>query len=395
MSATELQALLRFLSQDAKLPLATAMSKVKELQSADLNSTEKLATAKLENVQKIFTDEKISKQIISAAKRVTKKRAAGGDAAPSPKKKRKESLFSDEPVSGAELETSLALPECTLYNDELADTVLFTNRAPLVLAFVVTLLKYTLPQQPLSSRLSLAQAYVSITSRSRAVNLGIESGKSAEEEGFGEGQPVVTIMGKEIRVLRRWDQESNVDTGDNDATAASIATAASTENTGDKGKRESLKVENDDAMKDHEIYEEESPALWAIDLEALKKSNNNEPLASAQVANYSNIPIYTPQSARAYLLKSFDSASGGDGTATKKSTAAARVAVKEQNLGKLLHALDIVYESWSKVIGPDDLDKRTWSWYVKVRPAVENGVAGWGGKNQVKLADILALRRET
>lgn len=37
---TELQALLRFLSQDAKIPLPTAMSKVKELQSATLTRQE-------------------------------------------------------------------------------------------------------------------------------------------------------------------------------------------------------------------------------------------------------------------------------------------------------------------------------------------------------------------
>ncbi len=36
-TAEELQALLRFLSKDAKLPLAIAMSKVKALQSAGLN----------------------------------------------------------------------------------------------------------------------------------------------------------------------------------------------------------------------------------------------------------------------------------------------------------------------------------------------------------------------
>ena len=33
---TEIQALLRFLSQDARIPLPTAMSKIKELQSAKL-----------------------------------------------------------------------------------------------------------------------------------------------------------------------------------------------------------------------------------------------------------------------------------------------------------------------------------------------------------------------
>lgn len=37
MAAVELQLLLRFLSQDAKVPLAVAMSKVKELQKAGLS----------------------------------------------------------------------------------------------------------------------------------------------------------------------------------------------------------------------------------------------------------------------------------------------------------------------------------------------------------------------
>lgn len=37
-SAGDLQALLRFLSQDAKVPLAQAMGKVKELQAAKLNT---------------------------------------------------------------------------------------------------------------------------------------------------------------------------------------------------------------------------------------------------------------------------------------------------------------------------------------------------------------------
>jgi hypothetical protein len=37
-SAQDLQALLRFLSQDAKVPLVQAMSKVKDLQGAKLNT---------------------------------------------------------------------------------------------------------------------------------------------------------------------------------------------------------------------------------------------------------------------------------------------------------------------------------------------------------------------
>jgi hypothetical protein len=35
-SAQEVQALLRFLSQDAKIPLAQAMGKIKDLQSANM-----------------------------------------------------------------------------------------------------------------------------------------------------------------------------------------------------------------------------------------------------------------------------------------------------------------------------------------------------------------------
>lgn len=199
MSATDIQALLRFLSQDAKVPLATAISKVKPLQQANLSTIESIAKVKIDEVQKIFEDEKLSKQVLNAAKRVSKKRAAGDDATPSsPRKKRNEgSIFSlQKELTPAELEVSLKLPESDLSAEELADVVLFTNRAPLVLAFVVVLLKYTMPEQPLSSRLSLAQTYVSVTSRARAVSLGIENGQSAEELGMGIGQATAKIMGK-------------------------------------------------------------------------------------------------------------------------------------------------------------------------------------------------------
>lgn len=320
----------------------------------------------------MFEDDKICKQIISAAKRVSKKRAAGEDsqAGPSPNKKRAKdsgSLFSKEPLSAEDLEESLKLPESAIGEDEVKGVVLFTNRAPLVLAFLVILLKHTMPEQPLSSRLSLAQGYVSITSRSRAVYLGIESGKSAEDEGFGEGQPSVNVAGKEIKVLKRWGYEWKT---------------------------------NDDESKADENNEpefgEERPALWALDLEAMKKagSDKQQPVTS-KTATHSGLPIYTPQSARAYLLKSFDTAPTEESGAKKKPTAAAKAAEKEENLGKLLHALDLLYDAWAKTLSAEELDARTWSWYVKVRPSVEDGVAGWGGKNQLKLADILSLRPES
>lgn len=405
MSATtDLQALLRFLSQDAKVPLATALSKVKKLQTSNLDSTAKLAQTKPAELQAVFEDEKLVKQILAAAKRVSKKRAAaaaGDDSVllhPSPKKKKKklknDSLFDDDdddkPLTPANLEASLQLPYSTCNAPELEKIILQTNRAPLVLAFVVILLKYTMPEQPLSSRLSLAQAYVSVTSRSRAVYLGIESGKSAEEEGFGEGQPVVSVAGKQITVLRRWGYEWKEE---------------EEEEIEDERKRKKKEFEKgigvgdggavaEDDISGLEASQEESPALWALDLEALKKksgSSSKQP-AGTQAGNYSGLPIYTPQSARAYLLKSFATPEVADGPAAKKLSATARFAEKETNLGKLLRALDLLYDSWTPTMSPAELDQKTWSWYAKVRPPVEDGVAGWGEKNQLKLADILALR---
>jgi hypothetical protein len=76
-----------------------------------------------------------------------------------------------------------------------------------------------------------------------------------------------------------------------------------------------------------------------------------------------------------------------------KRTAAVIAAEKEHNLSLLLGALELLYESWAKVLDKDDLDKRAWGWYVRVRPEVAQGAAGWGGKGNVKLSDILALRR--
>lgn len=402
MSATtDLQALLRFLSQDAKVPLATALSKVKKLQTSNLDSTAKLAQTKPAELRAVFEDEKLVKQILAAAKRVSKKRAAaaGDDGVlllPSPKKKKKlknDSLFDDDddkPLTPANLEASLQLPYSTCNASELRKIILQTNRAPLVLAFVVILLKYTMPEQPLSSRLSLAQAYVSVTSRSRAVYLGIESGKSAEEEGFGEGQPVVSVAGKQITVLRRWGYEWKEE---------------EEEEIEDERKRKKKEFEKgigvgdggavaEDDSSGVEASQEESPALWALDLEALKKksgSSSKQP-AGTQAGNHSGLPIYTPQSARAYLLKSFATPEVADGPAAKKLSATARFAEKETNLGKLLRALDLLYDSWTPTMSPAELDQKTWSWYAKVRPPVEDGVAGWGEKNQIKLADILALR---
>jgi hypothetical protein len=324
-------------------------------------------------VKTVFTDEKISKQVLAAAKRVSKKRGAD-HTAPSPVKKPKPSY--GEPLTPAALEESLALPSSSVSPSDLSPVVLHTNRAPLVLAFAVSLLKYTKPDQPVSSRLSLAQAVVSANSRSKAVSLGLESGKSAEDEGWGAGQPVVRIMGREIKVMKRWGYEWDV----RDEEGATQETVMAEEAEGGKG-----------AM----VKEKREPALWGLDLEAAKKKSGS---VEGQGGS-AQLPIYTAQSARSYLLKSFDSAKEVKGedegkTQAKKQSNAAKVAEKEQNAGLLLQALDLLYESW-KELEPAELDRRAWGWYVRVRPDVEYGVAGWGGKGDVRLADILALRKTT
>lgn len=400
MSATEIQALLRFLSQDAKVPLATAMGKVKALQQAGLATIDSIAKVKIGEVQKIFEDEKLAKQVLNAAKRVSKKRAAGDDAPLSPRKKRNDgSMFSlQKEQTPAELEASLELPNSEASPEDLADVVVFTNRAPLVLAFIVVLLKHTMPEQPLSSRLSLAQTYVSVTSRARAVNLGIENGQSAEELGMGIGQATVTIMGKELRVLKRWGYDWKDDHAQTKSESPNEDTPARPEDDSPHIKPASPSEEvKADVEEEHERIAAEQPPLWGLDLEALKKTSTateSPTLAKAQSATTTNMPIHTPQAARAYLLKSFDTPPSKQ-PPSKKISAATKAGEKERNLGMLLRALDLLYQSWIDTIGPRELDRRVWGWYIRVRPAVEQGVAGWGGKNEVKLADILALRRES
>lgn len=399
---TDLPTLLRFLTQDAKVPLAKALSSVQALQKANLASIESISKAKPEALQNIFTEPKISKQVLNAAKKISKKRGAsnlddanGNNNPSSLKKPRKDtSIFSLLPESAqtpAELEDSLQLPQSDAGVEDLMDVVLFTNRAPLVLAFIVVLLKHTMPEQPLSSRLSLAQAYVSMTSRARAVDLGIESGAGrAEEEEAGLVRASVAVMGKEVRVLKRWGY---------DWEESSVKLEKSTDGGGDiDGEVQVKNEQHDDELPGEEEQHQQSPALWGLDLEALSKSETSVPAARArgaqQSASTANLPIHTPQSARAYLLKSFDSPPSAAQPTKKKVTASAKAAEKERNLGVLLRAIDLLYQSWIGTIGPAELDKRVWGWYVRVRPAVEQGAAGWGGKNEVKLADILALRRE-
>lgn len=324
--------------------------------------------ADVEALASIFGDDKTTKQVVNAAKRQGKKRPA-----PSPEQEKlgakKKRASGYEAPTEQDLEAALQLPAASTDEAAINSTVLVTNRAPVVLAFAVALLVHTMPAQPLSSRLSLAQAVVSMNSRSKAVSLGIEAGKSAEEEGWGVGQKGVRVLGREVRTLRRvgWRAPS----------------------AGGGGGPEEGEAGGEDV------------ALWGLDLEALRKTSGEDVRDGTGVGLSFQLPIHTPQSARSYLLKSFDSKAAqttGSSTkagSTKSSSGAASTRMeKERNLGLLLGALDLLFGSWSPALSVEELDRKAWGWYVQTRPAVPDGASGWGARGELRLADILALRRQ-
>lgn len=208
--------------------MMAAMARIKALQEAGIRNLAEIADATLETVKDAVGDEKSAKQLRTSAKTAlknaseTKKRGASDEAGSSDMKRRKSAYeLNNEPETAEAREATLALPQASSNVDEITETVLFTNRAPLLLTFALTLLKFTRPEQPLCSRLSLAQALVSVNSRSKAVSLGIETG-SAEQDGWGQGQPKIKIMGREIFVLKRCDYNvPSEETNDDDSTAKS------------------------------------------------------------------------------------------------------------------------------------------------------------------------------
>ncbi|KAL8732885.1 MAG: hypothetical protein Q9166_002486 [cf. Caloplaca sp. 2 TL-2023] len=428
---SEVQNLLRFL-KDANVPVPLAMSKVNDLKKEKLTTPESFSKASLPTIQSIFGEEKMAKQVLSAAKRISKKRVSSSTSMDSPSPKKAKSLPSNpgQQLSPAEFEASLALP--TLLDSrsddiesEINKTILYTNRAPLVVTFVVQLLKHTMPSLPLSSRLSLAQAVMSMGAKAKALNLGIQSGKTAEDEGYAEGQPKLVVMGRTLRVMRRWGyewrnngqelQDQGVikhEAGEQEVSPKAEDASVDPRIDIDMASQETIKGEpsssfhsvstNSPIKKDASPAkaEDTGPALWALDLEALRKTSDTSALLSSTASNYTNsLPIYDPHTARNYILKSFASAtttsplSPSSAKLSKSAAQAKEREEKEHNLALLLKALDLVFASWIDAIGATELDRRAWGWYTRVRPSVEDGPKGWGGKGEVKLGDILALRR--
>ncbi|KAL6246896.1 hypothetical protein RBB50_006203 [Rhinocladiella similis] len=353
-AAAEVQALLRFLTKDAKLPLAEAMSKISVLRKEQLNTPENISRANEATVKSIFTDEKVLKQVLNAAKRVSnpKKRSSAQAESSASKRVKAEPSVADE-------ESSLALPVTAISLEEIESLTIETNRAPLFLAFTIAVLSYTHSEQPLSSRWSLAQAVVSAGAQSKAKYLGLTSGPTAEEDGWAQGQPKVKIMGREIAVMRRHV-----------------------------------------AAQSEDDHSSPSTAFWGLDLEALRRSNG--PLIGARDGHRQNgPPIHKPSAPRNYLLKSMIVIESGDVQAEdgkahktgKKPSPKSMAGKREEAAAVILKAIDAVCQSWASALSNEDLDQRAQAWYVLVRPEVEQGQAGWGQRGKVHLKDILKLKR--
>ncbi|KAJ6442024.1 cell division control protein 2 [Purpureocillium lavendulum] len=231
----DLQELLRMLNA-RKVPMMAAMGHIKALQAKNLRSIGDIAEAPLATIEEAISDAKLAKSLHTACKSHGKKpakRAAEDATSPNAKKPKLEPHKRDLDYSSMtpdELEGSLSLP---LVEDEdvIRQTSLVTNRAPLVLAFAVELLRCTMPEQPPSSRLSLAQAVVSANSRTKAVSLGIEKPPVGGEMTVPEGQPKVRVLGRDIPVLKRggyaWkDDEMKTQESTQSSTSTGTATAS-------------------------------------------------------------------------------------------------------------------------------------------------------------------------
>ncbi|KAL0764630.1 hypothetical protein CaCOL14_012931 [Colletotrichum acutatum] len=209
-SQQDLQELLRVITSRKGVTMMAAMGQVKALQTVELRSIQQISDAPLDLVERGLGDSKSAKALQTACKthmkRANTKRS--GDHLTSPSEKRPKNHHPSDNSEGPaqrveDMEAALNLPVVT-DEKEIAEASIYTNRAPLMLAFVLELLRHTMPMQPMSSRLSLAQAVVSANSKSKAISIGLA--KAANEDGsWGEGQPKVHIMGRAIAVLKRGD----------------------------------------------------------------------------------------------------------------------------------------------------------------------------------------------
>ncbi|KAF3204099.1 hypothetical protein TWF192_006773 [Orbilia oligospora] len=421
MTSTDIQSLLRFLTGPAKLPLRDAMSKAKPLLADGLSSPDEIAKAPLEKLKGIFTDERTAKQVHSAAKRTSKsssskkrsssstheealspssQNATGNTSMISPSKRRRTnqtpSIDTSDPQSW---ETGLDLPPPIRDENLISITTIITNRAPLLLAFTIVSLTYTHPWLPASSRFSLAQGLLDLTASSKAKSIGITRPDDAKNDTVEEGYKKLKVLSKEIPILRRWDTPST-------STTTSFQTETSLQKQGvshkpDKPPSDDVKSTSidlgpsasaaGDVSPSHPSSSSPSPSVLPVSRTAGTAAGSstsarypNEPIywslspsllsqpPTASKLNPSALPIHLPHAAHSYLTRSFS----------------------QDKLPLLLGALHLLYESWVNALDAVDLDRKSWNWYCSIRPTVEDGPEGWGGKGPVKLKDILSLRHK-
>lgn len=413
----DIPTLLRFLTQDAKIPLPQALPLAKPLHAMGLATPVILATSKVSiiktaivepNVSSDVDTEKLAKQIFAAAKRLAKKRSlpAGDGVSASTgahgKKRRRTDELEADAVGGGRPESYPRLPTPSDSMETMATAVVNTNRAPLLLAFTVVSLAYTMPSQPEESRLSLGMAVMSAGARARARDLGIAGaggGARDQDEDFGRGGRRVRVLGKNVPVLRR---EGVAIVKAEDEQKGSQANAKDGEKSGEvktenEEKGSVVKPEDEPSTSPQHQHQprpetETEPAYWGLD--------TSPPSARSRASTTTSMPIHTAQSAHAYLLKSFATSPTSTSTPTATTTKAPKASKaslakeKEENTSLLLGALHALFSSWAPHLSALELDNRAWGWYVRVRPAVEAGAAGWGGKGDVRLQDILSLRRQ-
>ncbi|KAK2001246.1 hypothetical protein LX36DRAFT_570687 [Colletotrichum falcatum] len=199
--------------------MIAAMGKAKALQAVGLQSIQQISHAPFDLVECALGDTKMARSLITACKAHSKqpvtKRPGDFSSTSSSKRTRTQHATHESEAMGRsseEQEDALTLPVIT-NEDEIAETSVYTNRAPLLLAFVLELLRHTMPIQPLSSRLSLAQAVISANATAKAVSIGLAM-TSSEDDSWGGGQPKVSIMGRTIAVLKRGDYTLKDDDAD-------------------------------------------------------------------------------------------------------------------------------------------------------------------------------------
>ncbi|EHL03157.1 putative protein IMPACT [Glarea lozoyensis 74030] len=336
----------------------------------------------------LSTDEKTAKSLLTACKAQLKnptpsnKRSASDPLSPASKRLKSQFSLHDVPETPQELEASLALPTPSVDEEAISKSSTtkwtvsstITSKKSTFVARSITITSQTQATHALSTLLSdptlnLSSASHNITAYRLLAPSGHINESCSDDGESGGGRHILKILQDSnltnvLLVVTRWyggimlgpDRWRIMSDVSRDALSQRLRVAGVVR----------------------------GEALWGLDLENSETSHTTSPLTGA------GLPIHRPEGARAYLLKSFPSPPGPPDVKGKKKTVAQINGEKEENLGLLLGALEMLFVSW-RGLGREELERRAWGWYVAVRPEVEGGVAGWGGKGDVRLNKIWRL----